>query len=1459
MPGPVTLDEAVALLATRLRNMHPTRADGFEGLMRDLLEEFTQQSYRIAKSGPQGGSDMRSTSANTVGVALEAKRYGAKSRLPLDDLKYKVIDASRQDDPADLWILAATREISSTDARALAATGVAEGMAVSILDWPRAPGALPPLAVLCVAAPVALERQLGRDPDLAGAISLIGADSRFNSTREALHREYTSPDVGLAGAAAALNEWTRDAQMTEARARAELQGFNNLRGAGVKFAERPELNRQLGEWFAGGNRLGALIGEEGFGKTWAALGWWGDRDLRREQLPLTLFVPARAVSSLGLERLIAELLYQRTQVRDEDFWLKRLRLWRRARYERPLILLIVDGIDQLWTKRDWVDFFQPLYDEQKWGGICAALVTCRPDHWREMINLQGLTPPPLRIDVPRFSAAELDVLLTQNNLTRANFTTPVLELMAVPRLSLLALTQRAHLAASGDVTPERLVYEDWKHRLARRREPLNFEDAEFQALVADLGRNLRDTPTGFTVTRSDLLQRMSRDSGRPESDLREALSEVINGGWLLHGEHPHRFSVVPQRAPFALGLTLVAELHGVTDRGGADAVLAEFLDGLKGQSLGVSVLRAATTVALVDAETSKAVRRALIERWLSEQNFGRHDFDAMWRLIGADIELFCDLLEDFWLDQSSRSFQDEVLIKVAANSHQFLDVAPALQQRVAKWLGWIWLDPDQGRFIGRRDPESETALARSARTRSVLGEWSSNPSLTSYWPSIELREAGDVSWHCHRVLGIPSYTDRTPFIDAFLAWALGRSIMGMPRHFEELAWVIRLNFRDPVEFRSALLARIDALVGSGVVICQRAASWLLEALAAPEDEAKAAALRAAIETKTGMVEARAQELRAWSVRDICDPTHEIDPNDQRLEDIDGAVLWRLGRNSSDFDVQFPAKARALARSAPERLMTIVGQAVASAGDRSADELSGLLQHLPELLLVLSEGQRLAMGAVLDRHFAEMPAGAGLDQLRSYRLMLSVYGLPFHEQIPLLDAFISEGIILGDVIPLFAKPAPADYNTLEWRITPQRSPDEIKRWLGCLVRIVNPKFLTGWTNLADFIMSPNDDVRRLALQLTYASQNPSALAALAASPWSASTANKGEEIAYGSLSLVTAESVLGLPRMDARTAAEASALRLMRNPTDAEAHTAFSDYLKTEILALSGRGTISFPRTWDHHIEALRIFIDRDDGRFTAWFEEWLTEASLRSLGFYDYFPFLSLCQVLMERIPQVGTEFWRRLLNVMDEGPVGRDEILLLPIEAPDSSPVNAARRTVLDRCKTDEDLFDLARTAHVSCRTDWLMEEIRADCTSALPYQIGRGYMLLGLSDASAEANALWENLDKGGEGDGWLRSIFESAKALRDRNRHAMHWFREFTQSEDVAQVFGAFELFIVVADGRRINWGGDAFSGVGPELRNARLSHWRMNAHRLEKADKDFRDELRKTYLATRIIANTLGPWT
>ena len=201
MTSTLSTPDALTRLADRLRALPSSGAAGFEGLVRNLLEAITGQLYRLAKSGPQGGTDLRSASANTLQVGLEAKRFAAGTRLPQDQLEAKLTQAASQADPLDLWVLAATREVTDTDARALETNGTELGLAVLVLDWPEEATALPELAVPGRAGAGLARRgdpasgaggpmrrsarrhrpRFPRRPGPPGRLNVIAAEARFES------------------------------------------------------------------------------------------------------------------------------------------------------------------------------------------------------------------------------------------------------------------------------------------------------------------------------------------------------------------------------------------------------------------------------------------------------------------------------------------------------------------------------------------------------------------------------------------------------------------------------------------------------------------------------------------------------------------------------------------------------------------------------------------------------------------------------------------------------------------------------------------------------------------------------------------------------------------------------------------------------------------------------------------------------------------------------------------------------------------------------------------------------------------------------------------------------------------------------------------------------------------------------------------------------------------------------
>lgn len=397
-------------------------------------------------------------------------------------------------------------------------------------------------------------------------------------------------------------------------------------------------------WFAAA-RPAVLTGTEGLGKPWLFLSWWLDRHERKVEQPLTFFVPSREIRDESALELLGRLLFQRLQSHNQAFWSRRFNQWMQRDGDNHPFILVIDGLNQSLMKRDWADLLQPLYDDRV-GGKVAPLLTCWPDTWRDLHQLSAMEPAPHEIKVAPFDDGELDALLELNGLKRSDFGREMLELMKLPRLSALAIARRADLAASGDITPERLAFEDWKHRIERRGSQLALTSEEFMAFVRDVGKELQSAIDATSFTRKELLDRLGRESGKQAGALQDTVAELVAGRWLEPGDTPKHFKLSRSHVSFALGMMLTHQLSHVADQSEADSVISDLIDPLSGQSLGAAILRAAVTTGLLNPEIERPTRRALVLRWLGEQIFMQSDFDAFWRVIGLDADLLLQVIED---------------------------------------------------------------------------------------------------------------------------------------------------------------------------------------------------------------------------------------------------------------------------------------------------------------------------------------------------------------------------------------------------------------------------------------------------------------------------------------------------------------------------------------------------------------------------------------------------------------------------------------------------------------------------------------------------------------------------------------------------------------------------------------------------------------------------------------------
>jgi hypothetical protein len=1453
-PTPSELAGGLSNLRICLQNLEASGDTGFEGLLRDLLEHLMQMTFRLSKSGHQHGIDLRSQATNSLQVGLEAKRYGETSNLPLDALRAKVFDAAAQPEPVDLWILASSRDISIDNQKALEKAGEMHGIAVVVVDWTNSSGALPQMAVLCATAPDICANFLGNPTGLADDLKRIALDPSFASKQARLKEQFAAADIGFAAAAKSLKLWMRDAQSSDVKARARLQGPHNLAEANVVLVRRPALFTALDDWWMSGDVAPVvLVGDEGNGKTWTALSW--SQGLN-ETAALTLYIPARSVATTGLLPTIAAELAKRTKVRDAVFWERRFSVWARDGRVVPPILVILDGIDQHWSV-DWVDMIQPLLDPD-YAGLFRFVMTCRPDPWTQMGQLSAMAPPPKRIDVPQLSEAELNDLLAQAKVGRDEFVADVLKLMRTPRLSLLAIRRRKELAASGDITAERLIYEDWKDRLLSRRGQ-HVTDQEFQTFIQGIGQDLRGSGTDFNVTRDVLIDRLSGHSGKSKDDLRASLSEVVNGRWLTaDASDANKFVLQKDLAPFALGLALAGDLGGALSVQDADGRIAGYLDELKGQSLGVQVLRAAVTVALLDTRVERTARRALLERWISEQNFNRDDFNALWRMVGVDIDLFCDLIEQNWLHPGGGLFFDEILIKGAANAYEFPDVAPVLRDRIIRWLGWAWPDPISGFVLGEWDLSSMESQKNQARTLGNFDVWTKASNATARWPVITMQTSGNVSWFNHRVIGIMSFLPREPFVEALLAWAISRSIMTMPRHFEELAWLLRLNKKDPDIARTAVVAAAIRLRDEGSVIARRGAGWLLEALGDPQADQLAADIRACLKQDFG------------GDFDAAQPRHRFEPDGALVPDRilawtqnpkrapDGAQFFLYPREQGDHDVNLALVQRKIAHTNPDRLRQLFADAASSAVGRNDSALEGLARRVPRFAYLLTATERDGLRQILETRAQGITDPEQATALRSAARVLALWGLPAAEQVAIIMA--NQPVTFDGIPPnILALLTPPDWPALQVVIDATTDVSALRGWMHYLDYAATPAMLRDWLGLATLVVHVDAVVQQKALELAWSARNPQALEAFANSGWSATGETNKQLVALGSGMLMAARLDLSMPIAPGRMHPEMAAEALGERPTDPQLLDSFEAFFKAQMEWSVSPGSRSLPQYWRGHTRAIRALLQARKDSLLPWITAWLdAHPKLSHAMLWDDFPVISLCRVLLEIDPALGIRLWNMLLRMMAEDIVNRDDLYRVVLEVGNAPEVQSACRTVLAGFDKDQQIFEFAIAAMKHGRVEWLRAEIEHLIKEANPASQALGYLLAGYLDRDTDSDALWQRVPAPAAHARWLSDVYEMAKLSYDENGFAHAWHQRFLQATDPADAFAALELFFECADARAQIWAVAEIRASRDEIGAEKRSHWWMNSPRLNDAAKKSRDAKKDKLFGTRIMDQTQDPW-
>jgi len=991
------------VLVDTLRHLKPAGPCGIEGLVRDLLEQLTGRTYRLARSGGQFGHDARSTDSAAPVIFVEAKKYEDNTGLSRRELAGELAEAVDQFKHVDLWVLAATKEVGSNEDGLVKRMGVERGVEILILDTREAGAG--PLQVLCAAyADTTTAFMNAHAP--AGAVDVdvlsqrldeIRKGAGYNNRLQALEKTIGGLLLGYADACARMADWLRRHMATVADSSVAFNQDVALTAKGRYPIRREFIARDLDAWWAADAPAHfALLGAKGTGKTWAVFSWLLDlldSDDASLVIPVTSNMAPRAdvldVVADTLERCLRDTLGKPSL-----WWRRRIAFWLSAPASPVRLLLVLDGLNEA--------------PEAPWRALLASagatdigthvrlLMTCREPYWNERIPVA-----PGSATVRRTTGYEGDDDTHKElrqalgpSLTPEKLPNELLAFVRQPLYCDLVVTHFRELVETEDITVERLLYLESRENYHRKLgQPIT--DQQFHEILGCLARRhlkaWREGGQKPRFSKSDLTALVPAGNNAPA-----ILQDIIDGGLLRpSGRHSQPYEVDARRLTYGLGMLLAEHLEdcdAATVDDLAEAAQA-WLEPHPDMDLKTSAVGAAVFFALDQTMPGYPAqhRQALLRLWIKARNRDEptgHAVAAYFRKCPDDILAVAD---HFWRVAHDHPAAQRAYATVLLERWNNPALQDHLVAAVGRWMGYVHANghPVQ-RLIAEHHPERPSPADRLAQELGI----SAKPGTAVPFHDWDLPITDD-DGHLRLArfaVMLMSGGRRRPFLEGFVRWAVSRRLMEFPDECcDEVAWTLRLADE---ELWPALEPTLLAMAGSANDTVRRSADMVLKALGDCEalslrDRALAGLHEVSDERRTHLADPCTAHYALK--RDQCEPClgrpdvalhrllekvgrYFVDPSllaqeafVERLRasarNFAGDHFWRFDGASAE-SLAAEQHLPALARFAPDALGNLMRQAWKSREARTSENTRGLMINLKAISPLLPPGTMMELGAFL---------------------------------------------------------------------------------------------------------------------------------------------------------------------------------------------------------------------------------------------------------------------------------------------------------------------------------------------------------------------------------------------------------------------------------------------------------------------------------------------------------------
>ncbi|RVU86100.1 hypothetical protein EOL70_01230 [Leucothrix sargassi] len=840
--------------------LKPTGANGFEGLVSEIIYGITNIPSKLARSGAQFGVDGAAVFPSDA-ISFEAKLY--TTRLDKDQINSKIFVLSNyKKDPDLLWVLGATVPVPSQDDDLLREAAFKDGISVLILDWNDQT-----IPTLALALAMAKDRVLPWffevlkdeiDHNLfSQAIDWIIAQSDYLALSERLRKEFNAVELATLNAERENKKWLTSALSEERKSRSQFgQPIIPLYNPTMTLG-RDSLVTKISSGLKQRKTI-FLLGGEGQGKSWIAT------SIMQEYSGLSIFIGAECFDKQLTEESLRELIVNTLAVQcaqknseiNQKRWHTRLDGWPCAKKPERL-LIVLDGLNQ-----------RP---ELRWDKIIFGLqsviapfdghliVSTRQQLYKNKIRA-GLVDDYLEVEIGNWSSEERDELLKRNNIDSVLLDSTTAISLLNPRLLGIAIATLPSdvLELWQGLTTDRLLFEHLRLSQFNNTEPCTA--SELAKRLSVHASKILELPSNTIQLKSPTFK---SDSGVVAEGLFFEALPGPNNNYRLHDEG----------LTLALGYALIDRVWEQFVSGvELDEVLAKLLDPISSLDRTSDIVLASLTICVYDDERfGEDVFVTLLRGFAQLQNPDTHSYISFKDCCYKRFDEFLSFFENTVIDSISLVNSDwlEEVVR-DSKGHDYL--WELLSQAIHNWLGFYSKDPEHDLWV---PSDREEQRAEAIKSKEIEIEKNIR-SLSSF--EIELFESMSerngnlgklVGFAMELLVGKPL----APFTRSFLKWGVSTGInSSYPR--SESSFIHLTNF-NKVDWEEMCQQFRDSIIPLKNTATSRGGLWtvvrMLYATGVHEDALQAKAIASELRRNDRTFEGW-RLIETYCATDPCDPS-----------------------------------------------------------------------------------------------------------------------------------------------------------------------------------------------------------------------------------------------------------------------------------------------------------------------------------------------------------------------------------------------------------------------------------------------------------------------------------------------------------------------------------------------------------------------------------------------------------